>query len=624
MVQELNKPETEQELYKILDDLYSTSKEEYEKGRRPRCKGLLEVISSEPVIISAIHRLKSNRGSQTPGSDSRRIRDAILHMNQRDIINLIQTSLYDYKAQPVRRVLIPKPGKKEKRPLGIPTIIDRVIQECVRMVIQPILEAQFFAHSYGSRPMRDAGMVLTRLQTLCNSTRYCWVVEGDISKFFDNVNHTILIKRLYGMGIRDRRVLMIIKEMLKAGVMGETFRNELGTPQGGIISPLLANVYLDALDHFVSREWEKKKTRYKDSKQEHRLRALRKTKLRPAFFVRYMDDWVLFTNSKENAQVWKERISEFLHDKLKLELSGEKTLITNVTKRPIKFLGFDFKRVTNDGKKYITRTKPNEKLLRRKLRDIKHLLKAVRKAPNEVLLLAAINRVNSKIRGLINYFQAATWVHIIFRKYAERLKYSAYKALKRRTNGKVRWVNATRASNLIGLHTEYASQNIPAIEHKGLWIGITNLRFCKWEFFPPKNQKETPHSPEGREIYAKRTGKKPLKLRVDELFGEKVAHSTLLKVIENPHTIYNFEYMMNRAYAFNRDKGKCRVCGDAVQTHHINPHLPIELINRVNNLASVHYICHQLIHGKLEAVIVTNKMSKNIKKFRDKLGLISG
>ncbi len=228
--------------------MYRLTKEALEKKDLPRFKGLLEVISSETVILTAIHKIKANHGSQTPGSDGETMREHILEKDYPDVIARVQESLKDYCPAPVRRVYIPKPGKTEKRPLGIPAIIDRIIQECVRLVIEPILEAQFFTHSYGFRPMRDAHMALERTTDIVHKTGYHWIIEGDISKFFDNVNHTRLIKKLWHMGIRDRRVLMIIKTMLKAGIMGELKENPLGTPQGGIISPLLANAYLNTLD----------------------------------------------------------------------------------------------------------------------------------------------------------------------------------------------------------------------------------------------------------------------------------------------------------------------------------------------------------------------------------------
>ena len=223
------------------------------------------------------------------------------------------------------------------------------------------MEAQFFKHSYGFRPWRDAHMALERIKDQVKRVGYYWIVEGDISKFFDNVNHSILLKKLWHMGVRDRRVLMIIKAMLKAGVMGELSISTVGTPQGGIISPLLANVYLHKMDEWITREWETKKTQRIYSSSRNQYQSMNNTtNLKPAYLVRYADDWILLTNSKCNAEKWKNRIAKYLKSNLKLELSEEKTLITNIKRKPIHFLGFTYK-VHKEGTKmrgYKPVTKP--------------------------------------------------------------------------------------------------------------------------------------------------------------------------------------------------------------------------------------------------------------------------
>ena len=142
--------------------------------------------------------------------------------------------------------------------------------------MEPIFEARFFAHSYGFRPMRDAPMALERTKELVFNTGYYWIVEGDISKCFDRIDHSILLKRLYHMGVKDRRVLQIIKAMLKAGVMDECEVNAEGTPQGGLISPLLANVYLDIMDEWITKQWELKHTQYQYAQVQSRYAAMRK------------------------------------------------------------------------------------------------------------------------------------------------------------------------------------------------------------------------------------------------------------------------------------------------------------------------------------------------------------
>ncbi|UXZ09399.1 hypothetical protein F1C14_06115 [Clostridium perfringens] len=162
MVQKYDLPQTEAQLNKLLDNLYQTSKEKLNNNKKPSFKGLLELISSDVVIIKAIHKIKGNNGSQTPGSDDMVIND-ILQKNYDEVVDLVKKNLIEYNPRLVRRVWIDKPGKKEKRPLGIPTIVDRIVQECVKIVIEPILEAQFFfEHSYGFRPMRDTHMALKK------------------------------------------------------------------------------------------------------------------------------------------------------------------------------------------------------------------------------------------------------------------------------------------------------------------------------------------------------------------------------------------------------------------------------------------------------------------------------
>ena len=137
-------------------------------------------------------------------------------------------------------------------------------------------------------------------------------IEGDISKCFDRIDHSILIKRLYHMGIQDRRVLQIIKAMLKAGVMGECERNEEGTPQGGLVSPLLANVYLDIMDEWITKQWENKKTRYQYAHQNGKYAAMRRRALMPGYLIRYADDFVILTDSLAHAESWKARLGAFL------------------------------------------------------------------------------------------------------------------------------------------------------------------------------------------------------------------------------------------------------------------------------------------------------------------------
>lgn len=608
----------ETELKSILDGFYVTTQKELEKGNTPSFKNLLELAKSEVLIVTAIHNIKSNRGSKTAGTDGEIIND-IIQKQYPEVIREVQNGLNNYKPYLLRRQWIPKPGKPEKRPLGIPAISDRIIQEILRTLIDPIMEAQFFKHSYGFRPMRDAHMALERTINICHQTGYHWIIEGDIKGCFDNINHTKLIKQLWHMGIHDKRILMIIKKMLKAGVMDELTVTELGTPQGGIISPLLANAYLHTLDSWIIREWEEKKTKINYQRQDTRILALRKrTNLKPGYLIRYADDWILITDTKSNAEKWKKRIEKFLDTKLKLKLSPEKTLITNVRKKSIHFLGFSYKQVPGQSRMgWTTRTRPDSKRLKAKADELKKRTRELRKF-NSDQLVHQINDLNSALIGIGNYYQPATMVNIELHKYAYSLGYTAYKSLKSKGG---QWIPANKCCNLPFRHQNYTSQ-IPAINHNGLTIGITNLGFVKWEKAYLKNHRETPYTPEGRKAHYERTLKRE-RLARDDITMSLTLSNLIAKGMTEPR--YNFEYLMNRGYAFNRDKGQCKVCGEPIigyvlETHHINPKLPIDQINKVSNLASTHQKCHKLIHCDQNVLNqVGKKIYQKILKFRERL-----
>lgn len=623
VVQKLNYPKSETELKQLLDELYCMSKDKYEKGERPSFKGLLEIIQSEEVILSAIHKIKANKGSKTRGTDDETIVD-ILQDDYETVIRRIRKSFLAYNPALLRRVFIDKQNSSEKRPLGIPTIIDRIIQECVRMVIEPILEAQFFKHSYGFRPMRSAENALAKVTNTVYDTNYQWVVEGDIRKFFDNVNHTILIKKLYGMGIRDRRVLMIIKAMLECGVMGESDQTKVGTPQGGVISPLLANVYLDSLDQWITREWENKKTKHSYARIDGKYRALKRaSNLKPAHFIRYADDWVLITNSKENAIKWKQRIAKYLKEQLKLELSNDKTLITNVKKTAIKFVGFRFKQVKDGRGKYgwVSCTKPDPVKLKAKVKTIQRNLRKIKRThtENRRKIVHEINKINAQVRGIIQYYEIASRVTKAFEPYANNFRKTGMYTLCRYG---AKWCPANETSNLGSVHQNY-TLSIPTIEFDGTKIGLTDWYFNGFREPRIKTQEETPYTPKGRRLYSQRLNKQAPLARIDGFFSESLSES--IGNGNKKDTIYNFEYLMNRPYAYNRDKGKCRICGEEVflrdlEIHHIKPSLPLNEVNKVGNLATLHRKCHQKVTGRNSDIsYLPVKVQKKIIKFRKSL-----
>jgi group II intron reverse transcriptase/maturase len=634
--QQLRVPKNEKELRDLQDDFYSIAREGFMKGELVGFKDLKEIAFCDTNIITAIHKLKLNKGSQTPGVDEEVIREDILEQRYDRVIERIKEAVKYYVSKSIRRVYIPKSGSTRLRPLGIACITDRIIQECIRNIIEPVLEAQFFDHSYGFRPLRNAHQAYERVCDVIHKTGYHWIIEGDITQFFDTVNHNILLGALYHMGIQDRRILQMIKQMLQAGLMNEIQYNDIGTQQGGIISPLLANVYLNKFDNFIIREWEEKKlknvSKYlktgknKGQKTCSIQRTLRKKapNMKPAYLVRYADDWCIITNTLENARKLKSRIRIFLKTHLKLELSDRKTRITNIKKRAIKFLGFQIRaRAGKSRSGIILQGKPDKEKLAGKVRELKKNIHDFNMSANIGALIHKINLYNCKVRGILNYYKIASQISHTVRKVSYGLNGLIFKALCRNKSTKVEWIKANETRNLPEIHKEH-NKVIAAIRYKDFWIGVTSLNFVSWKAGRRKNPKETIYSLEGRELYKIRTGKQRSLNRKDLTLSGK--YSEIITYRKGVKEIYNFEFFMNRGYVYNVDKGRCRLCGNVidddkdVEIHHINTVIPADVINRVQNLATMHSNCHSLIHSSKDfSNELSRKIWNKVLSFRNKL-----
>ena len=216
-------------LQSCFDELYAKSKQ------GDVFTNLIEIISSEENIRLAYRNIKRNSGSHTGGVDKLSIKD-IERLSAEKLVEIIQRKFKFYKPKPVRRVEIPKPNGKT-RPLGIPTIVDRLVQQCILQVLEPICEAKFHERSNGFRPNRSAEHALAQCYKMIQVQKLYFVVDVDIKGFFDNVNHSKLIRQMWTLGIRDKQLICIIKEMLKAPITmpdGSTQYPTKGTPQGGL------------------------------------------------------------------------------------------------------------------------------------------------------------------------------------------------------------------------------------------------------------------------------------------------------------------------------------------------------------------------------------------------------
>lgn len=366
-----------------------------------RFDDLYHLIGREDWIAYALAAVLDNTGSRSPGIDGVSKKHLATADAQQRFISELQAELKTgrFRPTPVRRQYIPKTGGK-LRPLGIPTIKDRVVQMLLKMLLEPIWETDFLKCSHGFRPGRRTMDAIAPLYGLMNPKVKCyWVVEGDIKGCFDHIDHAILLN-LVEQRVADRRIVTLIRRFLKAGVFEEeTVRpTESGTPQGGIFSPLLANLYLTELDRYWWQHY--------GGLSEYQKRQRRKAGAGNPQLLRYADDFLLVTNGpKQEAYQLRDELQQFLADTLKLELSLEKTAVTHVN-AGFDFLGYHIQRYrrTPRGRPVVlvTPSKPSQERLKTKVRDMTGRHRGV---DNEVHKVIALNQL---LRGWVGYYRYVT------------------------------------------------------------------------------------------------------------------------------------------------------------------------------------------------------------------------
>lgn len=479
---------------RVLNSLNEHSKDSSYKFER-----LYRILFNEELFYVAYQKIASNGGSTTKGSDGRSIDEMSLARIETLIASLKDES---YQPHPSRRVHIPKKNGKT-RPLGIPAFEDKLVQEVVRMILEAIYEGHFETTSHGFRPKRSCHTALLHIQKTFSGAK--WFIEGDIKGFFDNIDHDVLVGILRER-ISDDRFIRLIRKFLKAGYVEDwTFHNTYsGMPQGGIVSPILANIYLDKLDKYVKEyirhfDMGTKRRPGKESNDlaNERKRTVRKLKKvkdgtekaalvarlkaieqeRAAFpsgdemdgsyrrlkYIRYADDFILgVIGSKEDALRIKEDIKSFLSASLALELSEEKTLITH-TGKSAKFLGYEITVTRNNHQRrdvqgrlrrtYGKRVRLNvsmatlrDKLLEYgameiKLRNGKEIWKP--KCRSGLIFnddLEILDRYNRETVGFCNYYLIANNC-VVLHNFRYIMEYSMYKTFAGKYRSTVRKIN---------------------------------------------------------------------------------------------------------------------------------------------------------------------------------------
>lgn len=373
---------------------------------------LIDKIVDESNIREAIYSLKSNKGSKTPGINGETIKDIL--NNEDEIVKRIKYELKGkYIPGKVKRVEIPK-RDGGVRPLGIPEIYDRVVQMCIKQILEPIFEKEFYQNSFGFRVGHSTEHAIALCYHMVNMSKLHFVVDIDIKGFFDNINHKKLIKQLQRFKLIDNKILSIIKCMLKVETVlpnKEIILSEKGTPQGGVLSPLLSNIVLNELDWWIHSQWSGIKTKREYFNASTKSRALKETNLTEVKIVRYADDFKLFCRDRASAEKMFKLVKIFLKDRLKLDISEKKSKIVNLRKGYSYFLGIKFKAIKNRGK-YTARSFVSEIATKEIQKMAKEQIKEIQKRPTAQAVLL----FNSKIRGVQDYYRMATMVSIDFSK----------------------------------------------------------------------------------------------------------------------------------------------------------------------------------------------------------------
>lgn len=575
-----------------FDELYKESKE----GKS--FTNLTDIIFSKNNILLAYRNIKNNSGSLTPGTDGKDISD--IGKLEPDVVvenvrQYIDSNGHGYRPKPVRRVEIPKPNGST-RPLGIPCIWDRLIQQCIKQVMEPICEARFSENSYGFRPNRSVENAISKTYKLMQISNLHYVVEFDIKGFFDNVNHSKLIKKIWSIGIRDRKLIYLLKKILKAPIKhnnGKVIYPEKGTPQGGIISPLLANIVLNELDQWVESQWQNNPVGNKYAKIDKRDGSLIKsdgydsmrnrTKLKEMFIVRYADDFRIFCRNKKDANRILIAVTKWLNERLKLQVSEEKTRVVNTRHQYMDFLGFKIK-LHKRRKKYVVESHMSDKALSRSRKQLTDQAKRIARPKDERMRLNEVSRYNLMVMGKQNYYKVATHISQDARSLNRAVMTILTNRLKTRKHGML----AKKGRELTKTEKEYYGKSKMLRYLASTGEPIYPIGYVQHKFPIAKRNKTCFYSKEGRR----------------GIHDNLEINTTLLhQLIFQQPSGRSTEYSDNRISLFSAQYGKCAVTGKAfenVQEIHCH-HKKLRSkggTDEYKNLTLVTDQVHKLIHAK--------------------------
>ena len=611
--------------------MQDTFDELYQKSQNGEVfENLMDLILSRDNILLAYRNIKANKGSYTAGTDKKNITD-IGSRTPDDVVKrvrfIVTGSKHGYRPKPVRRKDIPKPNGKT-RPLGIPCIWDRLIQQCIKQIMEPICEAKFSNNSYGFRPNRSVEHAINRTYTMLQMMNLHYVIEFDIKGFFDNVNHSKLIRQIWSLGIHDKTLIFIIKRILTAPIKlpdNTTVLPDKGTPQGGIISPLLANIVLNELDWWIASQWEENpiaisrgreriigKTKVFD--KSHGYRIMKNTEMKEMHIIRYADDFRIFCRTKEDAVRTKEAVTEWIEERLKLEVSPEKTRIVNTRKRWSEFLGFKI-RVRLKHHKYVVQSAICDKKVEIERAKLVEQAKNIAKPREKKSCLSEIQLYNSMVLGIQNYYQLATCISIDCREFHRRVM----TVLTNRLNTETGSMLKREGGTITQAEKERFGQSKMIRYVSGIDQMIYPIAFIKNKIPMAKRSIVCSYTKEGRAL----------------IHTELNLNQYVLKGLREKISVgHSTEYHDSKISLFSAQKGKCAISGEEfADAEHVAVWLKVPRalggFERYKNMVLIHKKYLILLKELPQAVIkdliktlnITKKMLVKINSLREQANL---
>ena len=611
-------------------DLQSTFDELYAKSANGGIfTNIMDLILSRENILLAYRNMKANKGSCTPGTDNLTI-ESIGVLTPEEVIQqvrfIVSGSCHGYRPRPVRRKDIPKPNGST-RPLGIPCIWDRLIQQCIKQVMEPICEAKFSSNSYGFRPNRSVEHAVAASYRMMQLTKLHFVIEFDIKGFFDNVNHAKLMRQIWAMGIHDKHLIYVIRKILTAPIKmpdGINVYPTKGTPQGGIISPLLANIVLNELDHWIESQWsnnpviEKRKAKiYPNGRidRSNGYKIMHQTKLKEMYIVRYADDFRIFCRCRQDAERIKAAVAQWLQQRLKLEVSDEKTRIVNVKKKYSEFLGFKI-RVHKKKNRYVVMSHMCDKAFQKQRQKLANQAKNIAKPRDYYREEGEIRVYNSMVMGLHNYYRIATNINVDCSRLNRAVMIVLTNRLRTQSCNRLRKTGRPLTKTEQQLFGKSKMLRYVAGSDEPIYpIGYIR---CK----NPMGKKRSinKYTPEGR---------------IDIHDNLQINKRLLCDLMRQPLFARSAEYADNRLSLFSAQWGKCGVTGRTFESagdihcHHITPRSKGGS-DKYSNLVLVLKPVHKLIHASVPETIayylkllnLDKSQVRKINHLREEAGLL--